>query len=58
MVAGKSAHVVIAPPICPKCVVVELKREIVEGKGGLSRVIYRQIRDTSFLPDNGASNAC
>jgi hypothetical protein len=24
----------IAPPFCPKGVVVELKREIVEGKGG------------------------
>jgi hypothetical protein len=28
------AHVAIAPPLCPKGVVVELKREIVEGKGG------------------------
>jgi hypothetical protein len=29
-----ASHVAIAPPLCPKCVVVELKREIVEGKGG------------------------
>jgi hypothetical protein len=33
-VAGRPAHVAIAPPLCPKGVVVELKREIVEGKGG------------------------
>jgi hypothetical protein len=33
MVAGRLAHVVIAPLLCPKGVVVELKREIVEGKG-------------------------
>jgi hypothetical protein len=26
--------VAIAPPLCPKGVVVELKREVVEGKGG------------------------
>jgi hypothetical protein len=34
MVAGRPAHVAIVPPLCPKGVVVELKREIVEGKGG------------------------
>jgi hypothetical protein len=34
MVAGWPAHVAIAPPLCPKGVVVELKREIAEEKGG------------------------
>jgi hypothetical protein len=34
MVAGRLAHVAKAPPFCPKGVVVELKMEIVEGKGG------------------------
>jgi hypothetical protein len=34
MVAERLAQVAIAPLLCPKCVVVELKREIVEGKGG------------------------
>jgi hypothetical protein len=34
MVAGRPAHVASAPKLCPKGVVVELKREIVEGKGG------------------------
>jgi hypothetical protein len=34
MVAGRPAHVAIAPLLCPNGVVVELKREIVEGKGG------------------------
>jgi hypothetical protein len=34
MVAGRQAHVAKAPPFCLKGVVVELKREIVEGKGG------------------------
>jgi hypothetical protein len=34
MVADQSTHVVKAPPFCPKRVVVELKRKIVEGKGG------------------------
>jgi hypothetical protein len=33
-VAGRPAHVAIAPLLCPKGVVVELKRKIVEGKGG------------------------
>jgi hypothetical protein len=33
-VACRQAHVVTAPPLCPKDLVVELKREIVEGKGG------------------------
>jgi hypothetical protein len=33
MVAGRLAHVAKAPPFCPKGVVVELKREIVEGNG-------------------------
>jgi hypothetical protein len=32
-VAGWLAHVAIAPLLCPKGVVVELKRYIVEGKG-------------------------
>jgi hypothetical protein len=34
MVAGRPAHVTIAPLLYPKGVVVELKREIVEEKGG------------------------
>jgi hypothetical protein len=34
MVAGQPAHVAKAPPFYPKGVVVELKREIVERKGG------------------------
>jgi hypothetical protein len=34
MVTGWPAHVAKALPFCPKGVVVELKREIVEGKGG------------------------
>jgi hypothetical protein len=34
MVAGQPAHVDSAPKVCPKGVVVELKRKIVEGKGG------------------------
>jgi hypothetical protein len=34
MVAERPAHVAIAPPLCPKGVVVELKREIVDGKAG------------------------
>jgi hypothetical protein len=34
MVVGRPTHVAIAPPFCPKGVVVELKREIVEGKEG------------------------
>jgi hypothetical protein len=34
MVARWLAHVAKAPPFCSKGVVVELKREIVEGKGG------------------------
>jgi hypothetical protein len=33
MVVGWPAHVSKAPPFCPKGVVVELNREIVEGKG-------------------------
>jgi hypothetical protein len=33
-VAKRPAHVAKAPPFCPKGVVVELKREIVQGKGG------------------------
>jgi hypothetical protein len=32
MVAKQPAHVANAPKLCPKGVVVELKREIVEGK--------------------------
>jgi hypothetical protein len=34
MVAGWPAHVAITPPLCLKGVLVELKREIMEGKGG------------------------
>jgi hypothetical protein len=34
MVTGQLAHVAIVPLLCPKGVVVELKREIAEGKGG------------------------
>jgi hypothetical protein len=34
MVAGRPDHVAKAPPSCLKGVVVELKREIVEEKGG------------------------
>jgi hypothetical protein len=34
MVADRPAHVAKAPPFCLKGVVVELMREIVEGKGG------------------------
>jgi hypothetical protein len=33
MVARQPSHVASAPKLCPKGVVVELKREIVEGKG-------------------------
>jgi hypothetical protein len=33
-VARRPAHVAIAPKLYPKGAVVELKREIVEGKGG------------------------
>jgi hypothetical protein len=33
-VTERPAQVAIAPPLCPKGVLVELKREIVEGKGG------------------------
>jgi hypothetical protein len=32
-VTGRPAHVAIAALLCPKGVVVKLKREIVEGKG-------------------------
>jgi hypothetical protein len=34
MVAVQLAHVASAPKLCPKGVVVELKREIVEWRGG------------------------
>jgi hypothetical protein len=34
MVAGRPTHVALAPSLCPKGVVVELKRKIVEVKGG------------------------
>jgi hypothetical protein len=33
-VAGRPSHVASAPILCPKGVVVKLKKEIVEGKGG------------------------
>jgi hypothetical protein len=29
-----AAHVAIAPPLCPKVMVVEVKRKVVEKKGG------------------------
>jgi hypothetical protein len=34
MLVGRLAHLTIAPLLCPNGVVVELKMEIVEGKGG------------------------
>jgi hypothetical protein len=34
MMAGRPDHVAKAPPFCPKGAVVELKREIVDEKGG------------------------
>jgi hypothetical protein len=34
MVAGRLAHVMKAPPFCPKGVVVELEREIAVGEWG------------------------
>jgi hypothetical protein len=34
MVVGRPSHVASAPKLCPKGLVVELRREIVEGKGG------------------------
>jgi hypothetical protein len=37
MVAGRAAHVAIAPPLCPKVMVVEVKRKVVEKKGGKGR---------------------
>jgi hypothetical protein len=49
MVAERLAHVAKAPPFCPKGVVVELKREIVEGKGG-----RRWSAATNLLPPNHA----
>jgi hypothetical protein len=33
-VTGQLDYVAIAPKLCPKGVVIELKREIVEGEGG------------------------
>jgi hypothetical protein len=33
-VTGRPDYVAIAPKLCPKGVVIELKREIVEGEGG------------------------
>jgi hypothetical protein len=36
-VAGWPAHVAIAPPLCPKVMVVEVKRKVVEKKGGKAR---------------------
>jgi hypothetical protein len=32
-VVGWPAHVAIAPPLCPKVMVVEVKRKVVEKKG-------------------------
>jgi hypothetical protein len=37
-VAGRPAHVAIAPPLCSKVVVVELKRILVEKKVGKEKV--------------------
>jgi hypothetical protein len=34
MVAGRLAHMASSPKLCPKGVMVELKRKIVEEKGG------------------------
>jgi hypothetical protein len=34
MVAEWLVHVAIAPPLCPNGVVIELNRQVVEGKGG------------------------
>jgi hypothetical protein len=31
---GRPAHVAIAPPLCPKVMVVEVKRKVAEKKGG------------------------
>jgi hypothetical protein len=36
-VAGWPAHVAKAPPFCPKVMVVEVKRKVVEKKGGNGR---------------------
>jgi hypothetical protein len=33
-VSSRPAHVAIAPPLCPKVMVVEVKRKVVEKKGG------------------------
>jgi hypothetical protein len=33
-VAGWPAHVAIAPPLCPRVMVVQVKRKVVEKKGG------------------------
>jgi hypothetical protein len=35
--AGRPAHVAIARPLCPKVIVVEVKRKVVEKKGGKGR---------------------
>jgi hypothetical protein len=32
-----SVHVAIAPPLCPKVIVVEVKRKVVGKKGGKGR---------------------
>jgi hypothetical protein len=58
MVAGRPAHVAKAPPFYPKDVVVELKREIVEGKGGKehyskNRNFHRSEADRSEVKTNG-----
>jgi hypothetical protein len=36
-VAGRPAHVANAPPLCPKVMVVEVKRMVVGKKGGNGR---------------------
>jgi hypothetical protein len=36
-VSSRPAHVAIAPPLCPKVMVVEVKRKVVEKKGGKRR---------------------
>jgi hypothetical protein len=36
-VAGQPALVAIAPPLCPQVMVLEVKRKVVEKKGGNGR---------------------
>jgi hypothetical protein len=52
MVVRQPAHVASAPKVCPKGVVVELKREIVERKGGNEGEGRRS--DTNLWPTDHA----